>query len=94
VAKKYVSLLVSLNKSDMDGMEKAILVLGWIFFGHTADLSTNVLYGKDHRAGARNAGKAGKARNVKMPGGFIPFLAFLACLAFLAYSLSASKSHS
>jgi hypothetical protein len=74
VAKKYVPLLVRLNKSNMDGMEKTILVLRWILFSHTANFSTNVLYGKEHRAGARNA---------EMTEGLISFL------AFLAYSLPA-----
>ena len=49
VAKKYVPLLVRLNKSDMDGMEKAIQVLRWVFLSHAADFSTNDLYGKEHR---------------------------------------------
>jgi hypothetical protein len=49
VAKKDVSLLIRLNKSDMDGMEEAILVLRWVLLSHTADFSTNGLYGKEHR---------------------------------------------
>ena len=50
MAKKYVPLLVSLNKSDMDGMEEAIQVLRWVLLSHGEKCSTNGIYRKVRKA--------------------------------------------
>ena len=50
MAKKYMSLLVSLDKADLDRMKKTVKILRWVLLRHVADCSTNGLYGKEHRA--------------------------------------------
>ena len=51
MAKKDVSLLIRLNKSDMDGMEEAILVLRWVLLGHRGKCTT---VGSEHKARKAN----------------------------------------
>jgi hypothetical protein len=50
VAKKYVPLLVRLDKADLDRMKKAVKILRWVLLGHVADCSTNGLCRKEHSA--------------------------------------------
>ena len=58
MAEKYVPLLIRLNKSDLDGMEEAIHVLGWVLLDHIADFSINGSYGKEHRGRGEKCGKS------------------------------------
>jgi len=50
VSEKHVTLLICLNKTDLDWMKKAVQVFGNVVFSHAADFTTNRFYSKVHRA--------------------------------------------
>jgi hypothetical protein len=50
VAEKDMPLLVCLDIANLDGMEKAIQILRWVFFSHGGECSTNGMWRKVRKA--------------------------------------------